>query len=235
MKIYVVGHSKNRFLHLDSIREKFLIDQSHEGDNIDHLNPWYCELTGLYYLWKHVNDDIVGLEHYRTYFWKNGHPINEAEIKEELKKGEIICSGWKMPNPLHGGRTVREEFSKVMRSDYVIFLKCLECKNPDFYKIFDEYLNGDQFVCCNMMITKRQILDSYMLFLFDIITDFHNISKPNSYNFRREGWISEFLFGSWIKYTEKKPVFVNINKLKKGLENTEFFVTDPTVEVKINV
>ena len=96
MKIYVVGSSKNKFLPLDNIREKFLIDKSHEGDNIDFLNPWYCELTGLYYLWKHVDDEIVGLEHYRTYFWKDGHPINEAQIKEELKKRRYYM--WWMEN-----------------------------------------------------------------------------------------------------------------------------------------
>ena len=123
MKIYVVGNSKNKFLPLDNIREKFLIDQPHEGDNIDFLNPWYCELTGLYYLWKHADDKIVGLEHYRTYFWKDGHPINETQIKEELKKGDIICSGWKMPNPFHGGKTVRAEFSKVLGKSYKPFLQ----------------------------------------------------------------------------------------------------------------
>lgn len=68
MKIYVVGSSKNKFLPLDNIREKFLIDQPHEGDNIDFLNPWYCELTGLYWLWRNSTEDIVGLEHYRRYF-----------------------------------------------------------------------------------------------------------------------------------------------------------------------
>ena len=48
MKIYVVGSSKNKFLPLDNIREKFLIDKKNEEDNIDFLNNWYCELTGMY-------------------------------------------------------------------------------------------------------------------------------------------------------------------------------------------
>lgn len=55
-------------MQLDDIREKFIIDEKHEGDNIDFLNLWYCELTGLYYLLKHTKDDIIGLEHYRRYF-----------------------------------------------------------------------------------------------------------------------------------------------------------------------
>lgn len=68
MKIYVVGSSKNKFFTLDNIREKFLIDEKHTDTNIDFLNPWYSELTGLYHLWKNDKDDVVGLEHYRTGF-----------------------------------------------------------------------------------------------------------------------------------------------------------------------
>lgn len=94
MKIYVVGSSENKFLPLDNIREKFLIDEKHEGDNIDFLNPWYCELTGLYYLWKHVDDDIVGLEHYRRYFVQNNHIITKEEIETILKDHDIIMYKW---------------------------------------------------------------------------------------------------------------------------------------------
>lgn len=233
MKIYVVGSSENKFLPLDNIREKFLIDEKHEGDNIDFLNPWYCELTGLYYLWKHCNDDIIGLEHYRTYFWKDGHPINEIQIKEELKKGDVICSGWKMPNPFHGGRTVREEFSKVMRSEYKSFLENLQKIKPDFYKYFNEYLNGNEFICCNMMITLKENLNEYMNFLFDVILSFGKIYKPTRFNLRREGWISEFMFGAWLNYACKKKVYVNINKLIKDLHKTEFFAVNPTEKVRI--
>ena len=232
MKIYVVGSSRDKFLQLDNIREKFLIDQKHEGDNIDFLNPWYCELTGLYYLWKHCDDEIVGLEHYRTYFWKDGHPINEEQIKEELKNGDVICSGWKMPNPFHGGKTVREEFLKVMREDYKPFLEKLEQTNKEFYSYFNQYLDSDEFICCNMMITKKENLNEYMDFLFDVILNFNEISKPTRFNYRREGWISEFMFGAWLNYKNKNKVFVNINKLVKNLDRTEFYITNPSERVR---
>ena len=99
MKIYVVGSSKNNFLPLDNIREKFLIDQKHEGDNIDFLNPWYCELTGLYYLWKHCDDDIVGLEHYRRYFVNGkGNLLSENEIRNILKNYDVIAHTSKQNN-----------------------------------------------------------------------------------------------------------------------------------------
>ena len=35
------------------------------GDHISEKNPYYCELTGIYWLWKNVRCDIVGICHYR--------------------------------------------------------------------------------------------------------------------------------------------------------------------------
>lgn len=92
MKIYVVGSSKNKFLPLDNIREKFLIDESHEGDNIDNLNPWYCELTGLYYLWKivmmiqldqNIIEDILLIIKKQL--------LSENEIRNILKNNDAIA------------------------------------------------------------------------------------------------------------------------------------------------
>lgn len=45
------------------------------GDNISEFNPYYCELTGVYWAWKNLDYDYLGLVHYRRYFCKKESQI----------------------------------------------------------------------------------------------------------------------------------------------------------------
>ncbi len=233
MKIYVVGSSKNKFLPLDNIREKFLIDQPHEGDNIDFLNPWYCELTGLYYLWKHVDDDIVGLEHYRTYFWKNGHLINEVQIKEELKKGDIICSGYAYP--AFGRKILMQELEVQSHGTVKHFLYTLEKYDKGFAEYFKKYLFGQKLWCCNIFIGPKKIFNEWMEFFFDVILDFEQqcpIGPASKNTARREGYFAEFAFGAWLEYKGYKIVHCDGMKFRKDLRNKELYFAGPDKQIR---
>ena len=48
--------------------EELSYSSDNTGDHISAKNPNYCELTALYWAWKNLEADYIGLAHYRRHF-----------------------------------------------------------------------------------------------------------------------------------------------------------------------
>lgn len=198
MKIYVVGNTKNKFLPLDNIREKFLVDQPHDDNNIDNLNPWYCELTGLYYLWKNCNDEIVGLEHYRRYFVNDKNQLlSEKEIEEILKNNDIILYKWLYNSVFENmiGLNYHRELKFILDLIEVLY-------NKEMHDFFENNIKQKGEYEGNMFICNKEIINEYCMFLFPLLAKFDECHKFRIN--RIDGYMAESLFGTWMQYKQKK-------------------------------
>lgn len=99
MKIKIlVAHHKNGYIYNDIIHEpihvgselsKVNLDilQDNLGNNISHLNQFYCEMTATYWAWKNISSDYIGICHYRRYFFnKKNCVISKKDFKYSLLK-----------------------------------------------------------------------------------------------------------------------------------------------------
>ena len=80
MKIYVAMHKKFDLGFKSDLYEPLLVGsynkkdkeilRDDKGENISSKNENYCELTGVYWIWKNSKENIVGLCHYRRFLSK---------------------------------------------------------------------------------------------------------------------------------------------------------------------
>lgn len=198
MKIYVVGSSKNKFLETNDCREKFLVDVPHEGDNIDELNSSYCEITGLYYLWKHCTDEIVGLEHYRRYFTNaQGNILSQSEAEEILKTHDIIMYKY----PYESGLRSMVGANKKDELNLATWLVG-KTGGKEMQDFFIKDISAMGVYEGNMFICRKELIDEYCQWLFHILGAFTYMDKRKQP--RIGGYIAEYMFGPWMKYKQKK-------------------------------
>ena len=210
------------------------------GDNISIKNPNYCELTGLYWAWKNLNCEYIGLCHYRRYFtnkkliqrflYKNNKfdlILKESEIKKLLNEYDIIV-------PTKRNYYIETVWSHYKNAHHIKDLeetkKIIEEKYPEYLDSFEKVMNGTKLHLYNMFIMKKGEFDQYCSWLFDILFDLEkriNIFDYNDYQKRVFGFISERLFNVWIcskRLRLKTLPVVNIEKIDWGKKIANFLL-----------
>ena len=177
------------------------------GYNISSKNANYCELTGLYWIYKNVKCKYVGLMHYRRYL------IQEKDVNQKLddivlNRDEIVSlfNKYDVILPIKSGsvqKSTYEAYKKMHHIEDLIKVKeIINIKYPDYIEAFDTVMNGNELCLYNMFIMKKEDLDRYCQWLFDILFELEkrvDISSYSNYQKRIYGFLSERLFNVWLE------------------------------------
>lgn len=174
------------------------------GDNISEKNPNFCELTGLYWAWKNLDADYIGLVHYRRHF----------SVKSKKDKFESILTGQQLEKILETTEVVlpkrRNYCIETIYSHYAHTFdgshldktrKIIETKCPEYLQSFDKVMKSRGAHMFNMFIMKKELADRYCEWLFDILFDLEKVidtSNMTPFEARLFGRVSELLLNIWI-------------------------------------
>ena len=204
------------------------------GENISVLNPYYCELTGLYWAWKNLECDYLGLVHYRRYFTKMTKRYNESiniddvilnrfEVEKFLKSSDIIVPKRRK----YYIETLYSHYDHTFDGSHLnLARKMIEMKSPEYLSSFDKVMKQRSGYMFNMFIMKKELADDYFSWLFPILDSMYesmDLSGLTDFEARLFGRVSELLFNVWLvknNLTPKEVPFMymeKVNLFKKGI------------------
>ena len=203
------------------------------GENISVKNPFYSELTGLYWAWKNLDADYVGLVHYRRHFTlsaghfktadeKFAHVLKEAEARNILEKTPVIVPKMRK----YYIETLYDHYRHTMYVEPLDLAgEILKTRYPEYAEAFEKLKTRTSAHMFNMMIMRKDLLDEYCGWLFDILEELEERTAGNSYgafHARFFGRVSELLLDVFLEvrrypYTEVRVLDMEkVNWIKKG-------------------
>lgn len=197
------------------------------GEHISAKNPNYCELTGMYWVWKNIQCDIVGICHYRRFFLKDNNLLTQEFIEKQLQKYDVIIPNSRCVDE----KDVYDHYgNKHIRNDLDICREVIEEKYPEYIPAFDSAMRGILVSIGNMWISKKDIYDKYCEWLFDILFEVErriDISEYDTYQSRVMGFLSERLFRVWLLMQSLKVSEVTTEQI----EIEDFFNAEKKIEL----
>lgn len=198
------------------------------GENISRKNANYCELTGVYWAWKNLQAEYIGLSHYRRYFslQRRGKSFDKVltgrQAEELLADCDILL-------PKQRNYFVESNESHYLhahhKEPWEEMCRIIRAEHPEYTAALDEMRNSKKGHRFNMFLMKRDVFDRYCGWLFPILQEIESrvdISGYDTKEARVFGYLAERMLDVWVRanelsYKELPVLFMEKqNWLKKG-------------------
>ena len=204
-------------------QDDFGYTRDDSGENISEKNPFFCELTAVYWGWKNITADYIGLAHYRRHFsckkskWKCDCIMTKAQVEKLCEKNDVIL-------PKKRYYVIETLFSHYRHTHDISHLELtreiIKDKCPDYLKFFDRGMSRRCAHMFNMFVMKKDVFDHYCEWLFDILFELEkriDVSTMSSFDARLFGRVSELLLDVWL--CKNKIKYREVGFVQLGKEN----------------
>ena len=208
-------------------------EKDNTKDNISLKNPYFCELTGLYWAWKNLKEDYIGLAHYRRHFASK--KINKKDLFNSVltkKEASKLLNNTDIIVPKKRNYYIENLYSHYEHTMYIepldITGQILQERYPEYMLEFDKLKTRRSAHMFNMFIMKKDKLDEYCTWLFDILFELEkrvDNSKYDSFHARFYGRVSELLLDVWLNtkgYSYKEVKVISMEKVNWWKKGTSF-------------
>lgn len=183
-----------------------------EGVNISYKNAGYSELTALYWAWKNLDFDYLGLVHYRRHF--TAKRVFFANIDEKFdylltaEALEKLLLDYDVLVPVKRKyyiETLYSHYAHTFHKEHLdITLEVIKDLYPEYAASADKVMNQTFGYMFNLMIMKKEYINNYCTWLFDVLEAVEaKLGEPvnlSAFEMRICARLSELLLNVWLSY-----------------------------------
>lgn len=225
------------------LREKIPADclRDDSGENISVKNREYCELTALYWAWKNLDAEIIGLCHYRRFFASpscRGSFLQPDEADYLLRFFDVLL-------PSERNYIFETNYTQYCNShnaaDLDLTRSIIMERHPEYLEAFETRMSMTKGHRFNMFVMRKPLADEYCEWLFDILSELEKRLDISCYTERDRrvfGFVAERLLDVWMdanglhttdldyifigkEHLARKALAMTVRKIRAGLKNAQ--------------
>lgn len=173
-------------------RTQSINDYDGFDDSISDRNGRYCECTAIYWVYKHITTDYVGIEHYRRRF-----QLSDEQLKGFMDEGVDIIT---TPQAIFDETIETHYCQKHYKYDWELLMEAIERLSPEYKEYADKFFSGKYLFPFNMSIMKAELFREYGEWMFKILDEVYKSSpeKTDRYQHRDMGFLAERLTSLFV-------------------------------------